>query len=70
VVQDVEAILVKGTDEAPRRWEERKIPLMVDSRCESRDALKPQIIVDAILAKKSLGTSIHGRIAAQPLSDN
>lgn len=43
----VEAILATG-----------EIPVLADPQCRCREALRPDVLVDAILAKKNLGTSI------------
>lgn len=59
IVQGVEAILVRNGDEAHHVWEEKKIPLLVDPSCESKHSIKPDVLVDAILAKKNLGTSLN-----------
>ena len=58
-VQDVEAIRVGDVNGVPRIWEEKKIPLLVDPSCESRLAVRPDVLVDAILAKKNLGTTVN-----------
>jgi xanthine dehydrogenase accessory factor len=39
-------------------WNEGKIPLLVDPRGKDQDFLKPDVLVDAILAKENLGTKI------------
>ena len=43
----VEAILAAG-----------EIPVLADSQCRCRETLRPDVLVDAILAKKNLGTRI------------
>lgn len=43
----VEAILAAG-----------EIPVLADPQCRCREALRPDVLVDAILAKKNLGTRI------------
>ena len=58
-VEGVEAVLVKKVDDISNVWDEKKIPLLVDPDCRSRNTIKPQVLVDAILAKKNLGTSIN-----------
>lgn len=57
-VQGVTARLVHSLDEITLAWKEDKIPLLVDPKAEIRNALKPDVLVDAILAKRNLGTSI------------
>jgi len=57
-VQGVEAVRIDRADQAPAIWETGGIPLLVDSSCESRSIIRPHVIVDAILAKRNLGTTI------------
>jgi xanthine dehydrogenase accessory factor len=57
VVEGVKAILVKGPEEADRVWGQGFIPVLVDPGAVSRHSIKPEVIVDAILAKKNLGTT-------------
>ena len=35
-----------------------RIPLLIDPKGESIELLKPDVVVDAIIAKKNLGTTI------------
>jgi xanthine dehydrogenase accessory factor len=58
LVQGIEAVLISRADEAQRVWDEGKMPVLVDPLCEARKVLMPEVIVDAILAKKNLGTSM------------
>lgn len=58
LVEDVEGILIKKADEADKAWDAKKIPVLVDPLCESKTTIKPDVLVDAILAKKNLGTSV------------
>ena len=37
-------------------WRRGRIPLLVDEQARAVEVLKPQVVVDAILAKKNLGT--------------
>ena len=57
-VEDVEAVLVKDAGEALALLEEGRIPVLADPECHCRGALRPDAVVDAILAKKNLGTAI------------
>jgi xanthine dehydrogenase accessory factor len=56
-VEGLWAKLVTRPDEIPSVWMEKKIPVVVDpdSR-QTLDFLKPDVVVDAILAKRNLGT--------------
>jgi xanthine dehydrogenase accessory factor len=55
-VEGVTARRVASPKECSAVWEEGMIPLLIDPEGKSRDALKPSVIVDAILAKKNIGT--------------
>jgi xanthine dehydrogenase accessory factor len=57
-VEGVMAKSIQTADEIPRTWEGGIIPLLVDPEATSREVLKPHVIVDAIMAKKNLGTKI------------
>ncbi len=45
-------------DEIHHTWNEGVIPLLIDPEAKSMDVLKPHVLVDAIVAKKNLGTRI------------
>jgi xanthine dehydrogenase accessory factor len=54
--QKVEGLIGKRVNhakEVPRAWEEGVVPVLVDPECSLRNVLKPEVLVDAILAKKS-----------------
>ena len=57
VVEGVKALLVRGPEEVQRVWDQGLIPVLVDPEAVCRHGLSPEVIVDAILAKKNLGTS-------------
>ncbi len=56
-VEGIEAILIKKKDDLSRVWNDRRIPLIVDSHFRSRDLIMPDVLVDAVMAKKNTGTS-------------
>jgi xanthine dehydrogenase accessory factor len=58
IVEGVEAQLIKTPNDRFSIWAERKIPLMVDPDCESKPTIGPNVLVDAILAKKNVGTTL------------
>lgn len=58
IVEGVEAQLIEDVDDRFRVWNEDKIPLLLDPDCKSKESLKPQVLVDAIMAKKNIGTSM------------
>lgn len=58
-VEGVRARLVSKHAEISSVWNEEKIPILIDPECkETIGLLKPDILVDAIMAKKNLGTKI------------
>ena len=57
MVEGMEAVLIKDTAEAKKVIDTGKVPLIVDPDGASITALKPDVVVDAILAKKNLGTN-------------
>jgi xanthine dehydrogenase accessory factor len=58
MVEGVEAILVKTLDDITIAWDKKKIPIVVDPQCDSRLTINPDVLVDAILAKKNTGTHL------------
>jgi xanthine dehydrogenase accessory factor len=57
VVEGVKAVLVKGPEQVHTVWDQGCIPVLVDPEATSRHSIKPEVIVDAILAKKNRGSS-------------
>jgi xanthine dehydrogenase accessory factor len=55
-VEDVAARLAAGADEALALASDRLVPIVVDPRGETIAALRPFALVDAIIAKRNLGT--------------
>jgi len=57
-VEGVVARQVKSANQIPKVWQESQIPIIVDPKVSIRDTLKPQVLIDAIMAKRNLGTKI------------
>ncbi len=57
-VEGVIAKFVKSAEEIPTVWKENKLPIVVDPETTIRNTLHPHVLVDAIMAKKNLGTRI------------
>lgn len=57
-VEQMEAELARDRQEAERILGEGRIPVLVDEQASCRQWYKPDVVVDAILAKRNLGTSI------------
>lgn len=58
-VEDIKATLVSGREEACNVIKQGNIAIVVDEKAEIIKELKPDVIVDAIIAKKNLGTKIN-----------
>ncbi len=56
VVEGVEGILVDSVDRVEWAWQNNKIPVIIDPKCRVKERLRPQCLVDAILAKRNTGT--------------
>lgn len=57
-VEGIIARLISSPDETLSVWSQGQIPLLVDPEAGVRRSLKPDVLVDAIIAKKNLGTEI------------
>lgn len=57
-VEGLKAKRVAEKEEILRAWEENNIPVIIDPDCSIRAALNPDVIVDAIMAKRNTGTHI------------
>ncbi len=58
-VEDVRAELINCIEGTQEVWKKKAIPVLIDPTLSCRSALKPDILIDAILAKKNLGTSME-----------
>jgi len=58
IVEDVEAVLIPSWKKAEDIIEKGKIPVLIDQEGSCIEKLSPTVIVDAILAKRNLGTRI------------
>lgn len=56
-VEDLTCILANDLGEAKKLLEEGKLVLLVDPKGDCIDKMKPLAVVDAILAKKNMGTT-------------
>lgn len=68
-VEDIVARRVETIYEIENAFEDGVVPVMVDPECKILEGLEPDVVVDAILAKKNLGTRIDmakGTVALGP----
>ncbi len=59
VVEGIRAVLVKECGAFQESWARSEIPLMIDPLFTEGLKASPTVLVDAIMAKKNLGTSLH-----------
>lgn len=57
VVEGVKAVLIEQIEDREAVWTDGNIPVLVDADGTSLEKIRPQIVVDAIIAKKNLGTN-------------
>jgi xanthine dehydrogenase accessory factor len=58
VVEGIQAIRVRNAEEAMHCLNDNTIPVVVDPAGDTIPTMKPHILVDAILAKRNLGTHL------------
>lgn len=58
VIEGVTARIIASPDKVKATWQDDAIPLIIDPENKVRDIIKPDVLVDAIIAKKNLGTRI------------
>lgn len=58
-IEGITAVKVKSKEEVFQAWKEDNIPVVIDPKGKYIDLLRPEIVVDAILAKKNLGTNMN-----------
>ncbi|QZY54046.1 selenium-dependent molybdenum cofactor biosynthesis protein YqeB [Crassaminicella profunda] len=56
-IEGITAVHVHSLDEVKEAWKNKRIPLMIDPKGVCIKEVKPNIVVDAIIAKKNLGTT-------------
>lgn len=59
--KEVEGVIAKhvtSVEEIPKTWAEQKIAVTIDPEASVKKILHPDVLVDAIMAKRNLGTKI------------
>ena len=57
-VEEMEAVLAGDYEEAQRILKQGDIPVLVDEAARVREQFRPDVLVDAVIAKRNLGTKI------------
>jgi len=55
-VEGITAKLVESPSQIAQVWRQKKLPIIVDPDALVKDMLKPAVMIDALMAKKNLGT--------------
>ncbi|CAB1254920.1 selenium-dependent molybdenum cofactor biosynthesis protein YqeB [Clostridium sp. MT-14] len=58
-IEGITAVYAKNMKNIYDAWINNRVPIMVDPHCNCLNTIRPKILVDAILAKKNLGTNIN-----------
>jgi len=58
-IEGVTARRVSSTEEITQTWQQNKLPILVDPATRIKDWLRPDIIIDAIMAKQNINTGIN-----------
>lgn len=56
-VENINAKLIKSFAEIEKTHKNQEIPVIIDPNCECLEFYKPDVIIDAILAKKNINTT-------------
>ena len=59
MVEDVRGVRIEGPEEIEAAWATGDVPVLVDPEWRSLEVIRPDVLVDAIIAKRNLGTSVH-----------
>lgn len=59
VVEGLRAVRITALGEAAAVWRSGSVPVLVDETAACVKELKPDILIDAIIAKRNLGTSVE-----------
>lgn len=59
VIEGIKGVKVNNINEIYKKIKEGNIPIIIDENAEIIKELKPDVVVDAIISKKNLGTSIE-----------
>lgn len=58
IIENIKCVYCKSMEEIENCWKNKVIPIVADPEGKYIEMLKPDIVIDAVLAKKNMGTSI------------
>ncbi|OQY01596.1 MAG: molybdenum hydroxylase [Desulfobacteraceae bacterium 4572_130] len=59
IVENIKAVKVSHINEINHAWNEKNIPIIVDPHWKSIKKIQPHVVIDAIIAKQNLGTTLN-----------
>ncbi len=57
-VEGIKAVRAREKVDIYAAWDDNSIPILIDPQCRILEELKPDVLIDAIMAKKNSGTQI------------
>jgi len=57
-VEGMKGVLIHSDEEMQAAWKSGHVPLMIDAHADCIQQLRPEVLIDAIIAKRNLGTRI------------
>lgn len=58
IVEGIYALRIDRVSDAPNTWEKHAIPIIPDPENAVKNQFKPDVVIDAVMAKKNTGASI------------
>lgn len=58
MVEDVRGVRVDGPEQIEAVWAAGDVPVLIDPAWKSLEAIRPDVLIDAIIAKRNLGTGM------------
>jgi xanthine dehydrogenase accessory factor len=58
-VEDMTCLKINSADECEKLWSDRVVPLLIDPNGETISKIKPTAVIDAIVAKRNVGTNME-----------
>jgi xanthine dehydrogenase accessory factor len=55
-IEGIRGVLARDLNELSQLWDEKQIGVMVDPEWKTVNSLRPDVVIDAIMAKRNLGT--------------
>jgi len=57
LVEGVRAVKTSASDQFPTAWANKTVPILVDPEWQTIREIRPHVVIDAVIAKRNLGTT-------------